>query len=180
MNLREAGTPPGQRADAWYDLTESELREWGGQLGEAAMRDRVFVALCGPLGAGKTTLVRAACRGIGVTEPVLSPTFTLVRQYSASAGPVYHVDLYRVPDPDDLPDLGWEELLTADGPVFVEWADRAHGWLPDDRWDVYLEMGDTADTRRVRGLCRGDATPLPPVPAGDTASEAGDSPAQEE
>jgi tRNA threonylcarbamoyl adenosine modification protein YjeE len=96
-----------------------------------------------------------------VAEPVLSPTFTLVRQYSAPTGAVYHVDLYRVSGPEDLPDLGWEELMASDGPVFVEWADRAHGWLPDDRWDVYLEMGGRADTRRVSGRSWGKAPPLP-------------------
>ncbi len=99
-------------------------------------------------------------------EPVLSPTFTLVRRYRAPEGPVYHVDLYRISRPEELPDLGWEELLAADGPVFVEWADRARGWLPDDRWDVFLEMGERPDTRQVSGRLSGGAPPLPSVEDG--------------
>lgn len=179
MSLRESAAPPGPRADALSELTEPALEQWGRRLGRTAMQERLFVALFGPLGAGKTTLVRAACRGAGVAEPVLSPTFTLVRRYSAPSGPVYHADLYRVSGPEDLPDLGWEDLLAADGPVFVEWADRARGWLPEDRWEVHLEMGGRPDTRRVDCRSWGEACPPCPPTPGHPVEEPvdGDSPA---
>lgn len=142
-------------------LSEEALAEWGGRLGRRALEGRVFVALYGPLGSGKTTLVQAACRGAGVVEPVLSPTFTLIHEYAAGDRTVYHADLYRVDDPEELAQIGWDYLLTADGPVFVEWADRAGAWLPDDRWEIRLAMGDDPETRRVRTSVRGDVPPVP-------------------
>lgn len=77
----------------------------------------------GELGAGKSTLARALIHGLGHAGAVPSPTYTLVEPYSLPGGPVYHVDLYRVADPDELAFLGWDEL--DDGLRIVEWPDRA-------------------------------------------------------
>ncbi len=99
------------------------------------------VGLVGPLGAGKTALIRGIAEGLGVTDPrlVSSPTYVLVQEYPADV-PVYHLDLYRLTDPDaELADLGLDEML-ADGVVLIEWADRADASLPRPRWQVDIEI----------------------------------------
>lgn len=149
--------------DQTFELDEPALERWGRRLGEAAVRERAFLALQGPLGAGKTRLVQAACRGAGVVEDALSPTFTLVHRYEGKYGPVWHVDLYRIEDPSELVDLAWDDLLAGDAPVFVEWAERAGERLPAARWEVRLAMSGCPDTRRVRVTARGGAPP-PPSP----------------
>lgn len=155
-------------------LRESELRAWGAELGRAAMAGGVFVALYGELGAGKSTLIRAACRGLGVSGHVPSPTFTLVNVHTGHAGTIRHADLYRLEPPIDrrtLVDAGWLELLESEGPVFVEWADRAAAWLPPDRWDVELRHTDDPGSRELSARSRGEAPELPWPPAGSVAHE---------
>ncbi|HSM08038.1 MAG TPA: tRNA (adenosine(37)-N6)-threonylcarbamoyltransferase complex ATPase subunit type 1 TsaE [Gemmatimonadota bacterium] len=153
-------------AGGFVPLNESELRGWGAELGRAAGADAVFVALYGELGAGKSTLVRAACRSLGVAGQVPSPTFTLVNLHEGEEGPIHHVDLYRLEppvEPRTLIDAGWPEVLEADGPVFVEWADRAGDWLPPDRWDVRLRRATDPKIREVSIEERG-AVPRAPRP----------------
>lgn len=154
-------------------LDPAALGRWGGALGRAVAREPVFIALDGPLGAGKTTLVKAACAELGVTEPVTSPTFTLVNRYRGAGGPVMHVDLYRVETPDELVELGWDELLASEAPVFVEWAARAEGALPADRWDISLAFADGGATRAVEARPVGAAPPIPAPMVHPGAVEAG-------
>lgn len=142
-------------------LDEAGLQSWAETVGRAAARDAVFVALYGPLGSGKSTLVRAACRGAGVRGPVPSPTFTLVNRHELRDGSyLYHVDLYRIGSAEEVWELGWQDLLAGTGPVFVEWADRAAALLPPHRWDVYLAFADRPDLRRVAAHRRGQAPEL--------------------
>lgn len=149
-------------------LTETQLEAWGECVGRAAGPDGIFVALYGELGAGKSTLARAACRGLGVEGTVPSPTYTLVNVHRSADVTVYHADLYRIPETATeanleavLIDAGWPDLLEADGPVFVEWANLAGGWLPVDRWDVRFEFTPDPNVRRVSIEALGTA-PLPP------------------
>lgn len=158
--------PPPSPGDDAVELTEEELARWGRRLGEAATErgdgPGVFVALHGPLGAGKTTLVRAACRGAGVEGTVRSPTFTLHNHHRPRGRrPIHHVDLYRLEGPDDLDDLGWDDLVGARGAVFVEWAERAGVRLPDDRWEIRMGMDEDPGRRRVDARSLGGAPPLP-------------------
>lgn len=112
------------------------------------------VALIGPLGAGKTALVRGIAAGLGLADRrmVSSPTFVLVQEYPAAV-PIYHVDLYRLGDPvGELRGLGIDEML-ARGVVLIEWADRAGGALPRPRWDVAIEItGPRARRFRIRRM----------------------------
>lgn len=163
-------------------LDEEELARWGRQLGRIATDPGegpgVYVGLIGPLGAGKTTLVRAACRGAGVEGKVRSPTFTLHNHHRPRGRrPIHHVDLYRLDGPEALDDLGWEELLDAEGAVFVEWSERAGSRLPPDRWEVELAIAEDPDRRIVVVRRWGSAPALPPpgpVAAGASGRPAGD------
>ncbi len=145
------------------DLGYDELVAWGRGIGPTAVRSRVFVMLDGPLGAGKTTLVRACCEGAGVEGPVTSPTFTLVQRYG-SEEPVHHVDLYRVEREDDLRDLGWDDLTAGTGAVFVEWAERAGTRLPADRWEIRLSIPPGGERRGVEAVAHGRAPSIPDLP----------------
>ena len=122
-------------------VTREQLIAWGERFGASA-RSPLVVAVSGPIGSGKTALIQAICRGYGVTEPVTSPTFTLVHEYHA--GPpdaparVHHLDLYRLdadtadgPRPDALAPLGWDEIVHGDSLVLVEWPERAGSRLPE-------------------------------------------------
>lgn len=157
-------------------LDEESLRAWGRRLGAAAARDGVFVALSGPLGAGKSTLARAAARGAGVEGAVPSPTYTLVNEHPIPGGDggttFYHVDLYRLSGGRDLDEIGWDRILAGRGPVFVEWADRAGEALPPDRWDVRLGIAGDRSRRSVEVRRRGSA-PRPPEPGAGDAPAAG-------
>ena len=143
-------------------LDLGQLIAWGEELGRAAVRHRVFVALEGPLGAGKTTLVRAACDGAGLAGPVTSPTFTLIHRYGAQDH-VYHVDLYRIASPDELEELGWDDLTNGEHTVFVEWAGQAGDLLPVDRWTIRLDIADGGSVRTAEFERHGRA-PAIPVP----------------
>lgn len=157
-----------------WELDEGALREWGRRLGAAAARDGVFVALLGPLGAGKSTLARAAARGAGVEGSVPSPTYTLVNEHPIpgdDGATFFHVDLYRLSGRRALDEIGWDRLLAGGGPVFVEWADRAAGALPGDRWEIRLEIPAAGSIRRVE-LRREGSVPPPPEPGESVAGAA--------
>jgi tRNA threonylcarbamoyladenosine biosynthesis protein TsaE len=105
------------------------------------------VGLAGDLGAGKTRLVQGAAAALGVDDPVLSPTFMLLREYDGDL-PVHHVDAYRLAGPVELEDLGLDEVLAADAVAFVEWADRVAAVLPESWLELVLRIRDD-DTREV-------------------------------
>ena len=99
----------------------------------------VVVAVAGDLGAGKTTLIRAIARGLGVTEPVTSPTFALVHRYAGAGVTVYHVDAYRLRRAADAADLGLDDMLAeADSVVLIEWPEKLHEALPPVAWRIRL------------------------------------------
>jgi len=111
------------------------------------------VALWGDLGAGKTTLARAVLRALGVEEDVPSPTFTLVQTYDTPRLTVSHFDLYRLKDPRELEELGFDAALE-DGAVLVEWPERAPEALPADALHVRLGMSDMGRVARMTGPAR--------------------------
>jgi tRNA threonylcarbamoyladenosine biosynthesis protein TsaE len=114
----------------------------------AALQVGDAVALEGDLGAGKTTLARAILRGLGVTEDVPSPTFTLVQYYETPKLNVRHYDLYRIEKPEEMDELGLDEALD-DGAALIEWPERAVAWLPRDRLHVAMSLM-ASGTRRAK------------------------------
>ena len=98
----------------------------------------IVVALEGELGAGKTTLVGGILRAYGIPGPVRSPTYTLIEPYEADGIQVYHLDLYRLVDPDEVEPLGIRDLLTGGAVLLIEWPSRAVGALP--RFDLEIRI----------------------------------------
>ncbi len=128
------------------NLSEKEVTRWGEVIG-AEVHPPMFILLIGPLGAGKSVLARAIARGAGVDGSVPSPTFNILFRYPTTRGiQIVHLDLYRVTEPGELWELGWQELGAPDELVLVEWPDRAEDHLPRDRWEVRLAHveGDAA------------------------------------
>jgi tRNA threonylcarbamoyladenosine biosynthesis protein TsaE len=119
-------------------MSESELRDWGRRFGRSSEAP-VVVTISGELGAGKTTLVQAICEGYGVREDVTSPTFALVHEYSAPRSAVFHLDLYRLDRPDQLDALAWDEIVSRNALVLIEWPERAEGRLPSGHVTLSLQ-----------------------------------------
>jgi tRNA threonylcarbamoyladenosine biosynthesis protein TsaE len=128
-------------------LTEEELREWGHALG-ARLAPGSIVTLDGPLGAGKTTLVQAVARGLGVAAGATSPTYTYVHRYAGRRGAVYHLDCYRLKHPDDAADLDWEAIVNADA-ALIEWPETAGDWVPRPTLRITLAHTDDPDLRSL-------------------------------
>ncbi|HEX8829698.1 MAG TPA: tRNA (adenosine(37)-N6)-threonylcarbamoyltransferase complex ATPase subunit type 1 TsaE [Longimicrobium sp.] len=148
------------------ELTEEQMRAWGERIGREA-RTPLVIALRGDLGAGKSTHARAIAHGAGVAGDVPSPTFNLVFRYDTPRGvQVAHLDLYRLEDPDEVWELGWDELGGPDDLVLIEWPQRAEALLPAPRWEVeIMEPGDPS-VRRVEARAVGDPLPLPGMDGG--------------
>jgi tRNA threonylcarbamoyladenosine biosynthesis protein TsaE len=129
-------------------VTREELIAWGERFGKS-LRARLVVAIAGDLGAGKTTLVQAICRGAGVTTEVTSPTYALVHEYKGDRFPIYHLDLYRLERPDDLTNLGWDDMLRANALLLVEWPERGGTRIPADAVPIDLEHNPMDEERRL-------------------------------
>lgn len=129
-------------------LNEGELREWGRELGRASSPPLV-ITLTGDLGSGKTTLAQAICEGYGVDEPVTSPSYALVHRYSALKSAVYHVDLYRLDNPVQLTNIGWDDLMLEHALVIVEWPERAGPRIPSDHLPIDLDYVAGEPDRRL-------------------------------
>lgn len=114
----------------------AETRAVGRALGRAAQPGTV-VALSGPLGAGKTQLAKGVAEGLGVTSVVNSPTFILMNEHDGRLR-LFHVDAYRLGDPEEAMAAGLLDERQAAGVAVIEWADRLAGWLPDDRLEIEI------------------------------------------
>jgi tRNA threonylcarbamoyladenosine biosynthesis protein TsaE len=129
-------------------MTESELVAWGERFGRE-LRAPAVIALTGDLGAGKTTLTQAICRGYGVTDDVTSPTFAIVHVYESPKSVVHHVDLYRLDGPRDLQNIGWDDMLRSDAVLIVEWPERAQSAIPRDAKAIELRLVEGDPTKRI-------------------------------
>lgn len=119
-----------------------------GRLLSESCSERALIFLHGDLGAGKTTLVRGFLQARGHKGAVKSPTYTLIEPYETSAGPVYHLDLYRLGDGEELEYLGLRDILAEQNAVLlIEWPQRGEGWLPEP--DLNVELAYAANGRTV-------------------------------
>lgn len=125
--------------------TLAHTEAFGNRLGKLLFPGAI-VALIGPLGAGKTQLVRAIAEGLDIPDPrvVSSPTFVLIQEYDAPL-PIYHFDIYRLHSEAEFAELGAHEYFDGDGVCLIEWADRVPSLLPAERLEARLTIvGETA------------------------------------
>lgn len=115
-----------------------ETAKLGMQLGKEAHPGEVY-ALTGDLGTGKTVFCQGIAAGLGIAEPVSSPTFTIVQVYESGRMPFYHFDAYRIGDIEEMEEIGYEDCFYGEGLAIVEWADLIIGLLPQKRTDIIIE-----------------------------------------
>ena len=126
---------------------ENETRDFALKLAEELEAGDVL-ALIGDLGTGKTALTGYIAQGLGISDNIVSPTFTIVREYTDGRLPLYHFDVYRLADSEEMFDIGAEEYFYEKGGVCViEWADIVEDILPADTKYIYIEYGATEGER---------------------------------
>ena len=123
-----------------------ETEKIGAALGKILTPGAV-IAYCGDLGAGKTAFTRGLAKGLGCTDTVTSPTYTIVNEYLTGKMPLFHFDMYRLRSSDDLFDIGWEDYLERGGICAVEWSENVEDALENPIF-VRIEKLD-ADSRRI-------------------------------
>lgn len=110
----------------------------GKELGERAYAGQVFT-LTGDLGVGKTVFTQGLAKGLGIDEPVNSPTFTIVQEYDGGRLPFYHFDVYRIGDIEEMEEVGFDDYVMGEGVSLIEWADLIREILPDKRTEILIE-----------------------------------------
>jgi len=119
-------------------FSEQETRALGEQLGAKAEPGGIYT-LTGDLGVGKTVFTQGFARGIGVEEPVNSPTFTIVQEYEGGRLPFYHFDVYRIGTVDEMDEIGYEDYFYGEGVCLIEWADLIREILPENHFSITIE-----------------------------------------
>ncbi len=121
-----------------YSNSEEETRNLGRQLAEKALPGQVYT-LIGDLGVGKTVFTQGFAEGLGVDESVNSPTFTIVQEYVDGRMPFYHFDVYRIGDPDEMFEVGFEDYVYGEGVSLIEWANLIEEIIPEDAVSISIE-----------------------------------------
>ena len=125
---------------------EQETRTFGMELGAGAKAGDV-IALIGDLGTGKTTLTKYNAEGLGVTEYITSPTFNIIKEYRSGKLPLFHFDVYRIADVDEMFEIGYEEYFFGEGVCVIEWADIIEEIIPEDALTIRISMGENENER---------------------------------
>ena len=118
--------------------SEKETWELGKQLAESAKPGQLF-SLIGDLGVGKTVLTKGMAAGLGISEPVNSPTFTILQVYEEGRLPFYHFDVYRIADLEEMDEIGYEDYFYGDGICLVEWANLIEELMPENTIRITIE-----------------------------------------
>ena len=129
---------------------EDETRRFAAELARSAKAGDV-ICLDGELGVGKTAFARGFAEGLGIEEPVLSPTFTIMRGYESGRLPMYHFDAYRIVEPEEMYELGFEEYLFGEGVCLIEWVENITEMIPKDAMHIVIEkdMNKGSDYRKI-------------------------------
>lgn len=131
-------------------FSREETFALGEELGKNAKEQDVYT-LIGDLGVGKTVLTQGIGKGLGITEPINSPTFTIVQVYEDGRIPFYHFDVYRIGDVEEMYEVGYEEYVYGDGLTMIEWANLIEDILPPCRKEILIEkdLEKGFDYRRI-------------------------------
>ena len=131
-------------------FSEKETFELGKKLGTEAKPGQIY-ALLGDLGVGKTILTKGFAEGLGITEPVSSPTFTIVQVYEEGRMPFYHFDVYRIGDIEEMDEIGYEDCFFGEGVFLVEWANLIEEIMPEETIWIKIEkdLEKGFDYRRI-------------------------------
>ena len=141
----------GKRLQTIYEtFSREETAELGKRIGRAAQAGDVYT-LTGELGVGKTVFTQGVAAGLSIEEPVSSPTFTIVQEYTKGRLPLYHFDIYRLSDISELDEIGYEEYFFSDGVCLIEWAGLIEEILPPNRKEIRIEkdLEKGFDYRRI-------------------------------
>lgn len=130
--------------------TREETLAFGVKIGEQALPGMV-ICVDGGLGAGKTALAQGIAKGLGVTEQVVSPTFTILQEYRDGRLPFFHFDVYRMEDPDEMYEVGFEDYFYGGGVCMIEWAELIRELLPEEHIHITIEkeIGRGPDYRKI-------------------------------
>lgn len=123
-----------------------ETIEFGKKLA-TYLKERACICLDGDLGAGKTHLTKGIALGLGITEDITSPTFTIVQEYEGNLN-LYHFDMYRLADIDELYAIGFEDYLRSNQIMIIEWSQNVKDALPNDRIEIFIEYTDIPNQRK--------------------------------
>ena len=118
-------------------FSEEETFALGEKIGKEAKSGQVYTLL-GDLGVGKTVFTQGVAKGLGITEAICSPTFTIVQVYEEGRMPFYHFDVYRIGDIEEMDEIGYEDYFYGDGISFVEWANLIEELIPDNRIQITI------------------------------------------
>lgn len=124
---------------------EQETKEIGYKLGKL-LQNGDIICLTGDLGAGKTTITKSIAKGLEVEEDVTSPTFTIINEYDGRL-PVYHFDVYRILDIEEMYDIGYEEYFYGSGVCIVEWASQIRELIPEEHLWIEIKYGEEMNSR---------------------------------
>lgn len=138
-------------------FSQEETIEAGRKLGRLLQKGDI-VCITGDLGTGKTILTKGIAKAIGIGEHITSPTFTIVNEYEEGTIPFYHFDVYRISDPEEMYEIGFEEYLYGDGLVVIEWADLIDDILPRENiWiTIKKDLTQGMDARVIQIEFSGD------------------------
>ncbi len=148
MNAIRKAQATGLKTVELLSRSPAETQALGARLGTLVEAGDV-IALEGELGAGKTCLAQGIGRGMGVQDPIISPTFTLIREYQGRHLPLFHIDCYRLESLSEAWALGLDDYLYDDGVCVIEWAERLQGLLPEEHLWVHIQWVDE-HSRRLR------------------------------
>lgn len=121
-----------------------ETEQFAADLAAKALPGDVYT-LTGDLGVGKTVYAKGFAKGLGITEPVTSPTFTIVQEYLSGRLPLYHFDVYRIGDPDEMEETGFYDYIDRGGVVLIEWAELIEDVLPENRTEITISKDLAGD-----------------------------------
>lgn len=136
--------------EEFESFNPKDTKEFGLRLGKECIPGEVLT-LIGDLGVGKTVFTKGFAEGLGITEPVNSPTFTILQVYEEGRLPLYHFDVYRIADPSEMDEIGFDEYIYSEGVSLIEWANLIEEILPDKyiRIEIKKDLSKGFDYRKI-------------------------------